>query len=273
MLADDRIKEVIAAVEKYNYEVLSELLSKGYPVNPEWKKDELLLHDARIGFYEKFASESDYPLLVAIKGWHKGQNIVLLGGAELQSKRRQTEQRIHDDIRKNPTRKRDIVKLLLQCGARTNRISPSFVDTFLTFAIKEGNPDAVEAMLDFGCCSPNEMNQEGELPLILAIKLRLWKIVDLLIRYRADPNVVSANGKSALDLLVDYISGTLTFQTLEDSMSQDSLGRILINMIENGADICWENQQFLILLPNLATLAAQSKRADVLDRISNSIMR
>ena len=109
----------------------------------------------------------------------------------------------------------DVARALLAGKADPNKASELFSP--LSFAINQGNPELVQALLDAGA-NPNTPSPSGQLPLILALdKPGIFKA---LLQAKADPNTK------------DQYDAPLLFVAIRNGNSET-----VVALIEAGADI------------------------------------
>ncbi|GAA5098214.1 ankyrin repeat domain-containing protein [Wohlfahrtiimonas larvae] len=106
---------------------------------------------------------------------------------------------IHNDLK--------LVKTMVEAGADLERLT-RFGGNGLTPASEKGNVEVVEYLLTQTDINPNHTNYLGWTALIEAATLkgddeRQQKVVELLLTYGADPNMVDPYGKTPLTLATD----------------------------------------------------------------------
>lgn len=98
-------------------------------------------------------------------------------------------------------------------------------DTALMIAVKEGNPEIVDIILNSGV-DTDIQNKNGDTALIIAAKSGREEIVALLLAYGADTTITDNEGRNAYDLA----SGSIRNMILEYNMKieryiENSTGR------------------------------------------------
>ena len=250
---EQEIETIKAAIRSGDVDKLRQLLAAGYRVNPEWEQNEFLLYDDRIGFYFRLASKNDFPLLYAISE----------GTLAEPSDDYFTE----DKPKQDPKTCREIIKLLLEHGARITPIHPRFKKTYLTYAIENSNAEAVELLLSSKTCHPDQADFAGNIPLHFAVESSAWGIVPLLLKFGANPNNKDQHGRTALDMVLHRtkrvreiaLQNPYPHLVAEPSIAEETAA--LFDMLQHGATFAWENEIFCDLVPNLVSLAVRSDTA------------
>lgn len=93
----------------------------------------------------------------------------------------------------------DMVNFLLDNNAEINYISPE--GTVLMAATVKGNDKLVEKLLKLKA-DPNLTNEKGITALMYAVQFKNAKIVNLLLRYGANKLIIDAEGKTAFEYAV-----------------------------------------------------------------------
>ena len=124
---------------------------------------------------------------------------------------------------RGPYESPDIIKTLVTAGANPNRLNrfqmvgppPNlYFYTPLSLAIAKNKLQAAKALLENGA-DPNQMDGNGETPLLVAVHLENHDAIALLLQFKANPSTKNRLGDSPIDRAVDKNNVALLDQLIE----------------------------------------------------------